>query len=597
MPNTRRLLLTLSTALVLSACAVGPDYERPNAEPPIKWPWERIAESTGTSPAPTAAVNASTAIPLDWWKSFNDPALTALVEEALEQNADLGVAAARVAEAHAVLDGENANLLPRLGAEASATRTSQSREARFGPIALSNRPFNQISLSAVLDWEIDLWGKLRRASESARAQLLSTKANQDAVRLAIVSDVASGYFNLRALDAQIEVTEQTITAREEAYDYQRKQFEAGAVDGLTYKQAEAELAATRAQLPILRQARVEQENLLAVLVGRTPQALVDAGITRGSSLDALPTPPAFRPDMPSTLLERRPDVQVAEQTLISSNAQIGLAKADYFPTLSLNSLLGLGSANADRLLRTSARTWSAGVNSAMPLVDFGRTSSRVDAAEARKQVALLQYQQSVRKAFAEVMDSMNAIQNTAEQTSAQTMQTDARTETLRIVQLRYNAGYSNYLEVLDAQRQLFQAQLDLITAKRAQLTAAVNLYKALGGGWEHPGDEKAEAQADAIAAALHEGVKNSKARVAKTAPALVEEPKQEAAPTDEILTVPAAEPVSEPAEAPVEETQPAAPAFAPVPSGKPTPPAKPVPPSMQYLKLPDAPTETPAVTE
>lgn len=467
-------LLLLAVATALTSCAIGPDYQRPAFNLPTQWPWQKQAAS------------AESKIPQDWWKQFNDPVLANLVEEGLAANKDLVVAAAQVTEARASLRVDKSYLYPSLSAQGSATRGGGSKEDATANY--SSAPVNVFDLSGVLSYELDLWGRLRRATEAGRARLLAAEDNREAVRLALTSDIATGYFSLRALDAQVQVTEDTVKSRREALEYQQKKFNNGMLDILTLRQAEAELAATEAQLPTLQQARAEMETALSVLLGREPDVIAQNDIPRGAQLSALPVPPSLPETLPSTLLQRRPDVQRAEQQLIASNAVIGIAKADYFPTLSLTGLLGLQSTDANRLLQGSARTWQAGATTAMPLLNAGRTSGNVDIARAQNTQAMAAYQQTVQAAFKEVLDSMNATHTSATRTGAQQRQVTAAQDALRVANLRYNTGYSDYLTVLDTQRQLFTAQLNLIDAQRQQLANIVTLYKAVGGGWQAPAD-------------------------------------------------------------------------------------------------------------
>ncbi|MES2983807.1 MAG: efflux transporter outer membrane subunit [Pseudomonadota bacterium] len=462
--------LTLSAMLLLTACSVGPDFAMPNLELPTLWSHES-AVSTATTP-----------IPLDWWKLFNDPILTALEEEGQKANADTLLAAARVAQARAQLGLSEANQYPQLDAQGGANRTSRSKESATNPGG-SAKPYNDFSVAAVLSYEVDLWGKLRRASESARAQLLSTQANRDAVALAVASDIASGYFNLLALDAQIAVTKQTIATRQSSEHYQASHYKHGAIDALSYRQAEAELAQAQAVLPGLEQAQVEQQNALSILLGRSPHALVERPIARGKALSALPVPPAIPADLPSSLLTRRPDIAAAQQDMVAANADIGVATAAYFPSLSLSALIGLDSQHVDNLLKSSARNWMLGGSLAAPILDAGRTRANVDAAKARNDAAIITYQQVVRSAFAEALNAMSAVRTSEVAAAAQTRQVTARRDAARIAARRYDAGYSTQLERLDTDRALFQSQLDQIQSTRDRLSASVTLYKALGGGW------------------------------------------------------------------------------------------------------------------
>ncbi len=469
-----RNLTVLLTLPLLAACMVGPDYQKPDTALPSFWKF--------FNPTPDAQ-------PLKveeraWWQSYNDPVLSQLEEDALKANADLSLAATRVSQARAAADFASANRLPLISGQGTATRIGNSQESFAGRISpFASKPYNNFALAAVLDYEVDLWGRLARASESARAQLLATEANAEAVRLAVEAEVANGYFNLRALDEQLKVAENTVESRQGVFKFQNAQYKAGNIDALVFQQAQAELAAAQAAVPQLRQLRNEQESALAVLLGRTPKEIVENEIARGAKIDDLPVPPVLPQELPSELLTQRPDIRAAEQQLVSANAEIGVAKADYFPTLSLTALIGLNSTDVDRTLRGSARNWQLGAGLAGPILDFGRTTANVSGAKARKDEALVNYQQTIRTAFKETIDALSATANSSERADALAVQAKAGEDALRVASLRYEAGYSSNLEVLDAQRTLFQAQLDRIAAQRDRLSASVNLYKALGGGW------------------------------------------------------------------------------------------------------------------
>lgn len=476
----KKLVAALLVSVSLAACAVGPDYKKPATDLPQEWPWHKEAAMTnGGSPQDVIAPN--------WWQEFQDPALTALIEEGLDANADLVTAAARVSQARAMLTIKEADLYPSLDAQANASRTSNSEMARMGGFALNSKPFNDFGLGAVLNYELDLWGRLRRSKESAKAQLLSVKANRDAIRLAVVSNIAISYFNLRALDAQLDITNNTIASRKDALEFQRKQYDMGGENALTFHQAEAELADAQAQKPALEQARLEQETALSVLLGRSPRDILDGVINAGKSVDTLSVVPKLPNDLPSTLLERRPDIYAAEQSLVAANADIGVAKADYFPRLSLSSLLGLNATDIDNVLKSHARRWQLAGTASVPLVDFGKRSANVESAEAGRDIALAGYEQTVRVAFKEVIDALSSETTSTARERAQIRQMTSRAESLRLSDLRYKSGYSNYLEVLDAQRFLHTAQLARVTAKRDRLIAVVNLYRSLGGGWSETG--------------------------------------------------------------------------------------------------------------
>lgn len=470
-------------AALLSACSLAPGYDRPSFDMPDVWPFASAA------PADQAADQKQQQIIADWWKNYNDPVLTALIDEGLKNGDDLALAAARVAQARAQVDAAGADRFPELDIQGNAARSK-------GAYGVSNPTYskapvgNNFGLSGVLSYEVDLWGKLASASHYAQAQLLSADYNRANVRLAVAAEIAQGYFNLRALDAQIAVTQNTIAARSDAYDLEKSQYNHGATDGLTFRQSESELAAARAELPVLQQAREEQASALAVLLGRSPKDILlgDMNLTKDGTdasamIDALPVPPTLPADLPSTLLTRRPDIAAAEQQLIAANANIGVARAAYFPTISLSGLMGFSSVDVGHMFDSTSRTWQLGSTLAGPVVDFGRTSANVDLAHGQYDAALATYQQSVRTAFKDVRDALMATQTTAARQEADAAQVESQSESLRLANLRYKAGYSNHLEVLDSQRGLYAAQIDRIDAKRARLVASLNLYKALGGGW------------------------------------------------------------------------------------------------------------------
>ncbi len=490
-----RLGTIAGAVALLSACSMAPSYERPSFDIGDVWSSAGTAEKTRDITPDYHQQELA-----NWWQSYNDPALTALVEEGLQHNDDLALAAARVAQARAQVDFAGANRFPELDVDGSAARVRE-------PYGVSNPTYptkttgNSFGVSGVLSYEVDLWGKLKSADHVAQAQLLSTAYNADNVRLAVASEIAQGYFNLKALDAEIAVTENTISARQDAFDFENAQYKHGATDGLTLRQSESEVAAARAQLPQLQQSREEQATALAVLLGRTPKdiltgdvaAVADSGTDKDKNaeamIDALPVPPVVPAELPSTLLERRPDIAAAEQSLIAANANIGVARAAYFPTISLSALLGVSSVEMNHLFDSTSRTWQLGGALAGPVIDFGRTSANVDQAHGMYDAALASYQQGVRTAFKDVRDALTATDTTARQQDADAAQVQAESETLRLANLRYTSGYSNHLEVLDAQRGLYTAQIDRIDAKRARLVASLNLYKALGGGWKAPAAE------------------------------------------------------------------------------------------------------------
>ncbi|MFC4489808.1 efflux transporter outer membrane subunit [Chromobacterium aquaticum] len=465
----KRALMPSLVALALSACAVGPDYSRPKLELPDSGQVQIAAQNP--------------AIAMDWWKQFNDPVLDRLIAEALEHNQDLAAAAARVDEAAAQAGIARAQLLPALNANAGYQRgrTSATTTTPGAPLVSDVRNAN---LTA--SWELDLWGKLRRGKEAARADFAASRFARDSSKLAIAAQTAQTYFQLRAYDAQLDIAKRTLQSREESLKLQTKRFKGGLISELDQQQAEAEAASARAKVPQIASALEQTESALGVLLGHSPKQLVAGGIQRGQSLDALSAPPAVPAGLSSSLLERRPDIAASEQQLIAANARIGVARAAYFPSISLSGALGSQSLSLDTLFTGPTRTWSFVGNLAAPVFNFGQTGYAVDAASARQKQALAQYQKTVQSAFKDALDALSGYGAARDIQAAQTTQFQALNKSLRLANLRYDNGYASYLDVLDAQRNSFQAELGLVSARLDHLNAVVGLYKALGGGWEAP---------------------------------------------------------------------------------------------------------------
>lgn len=457
--------------LGLSGCVMGPDHVRPETDLPDGWGGANVEAS------PAARIDPQ------WWRGFGDPILTSLVEEALAGNADVSLAAARVAEARAVLNLRDAERYPLLRAQASGARQRSSEDTA---VPGGGQVIDDFSAAAVLSYEIDLWGRLARANEAARAQLVAGESTQDAVRLAVAADVATGYFNLRALDQQLDIAQRTVQTRQDSYRLQESRYRNGAISQLAFRQAESELAAAEAELPSLHQQRALQVNALSILMGRTPREIVQPAAMAGRSIEDYRALPAVPMGLPSNLLERRPDIRAAEQQLRAANAEIGIARAAYFPTVSLTGLLGTQSEELSGLFNGPAKTWQFAGDLAAPIVDFGRTRANVRAAEARRDQALVNYQQTVRLAFRDVLDALETRTAAADRVAAQDRQIVALRDTARLAQRRFDEGYSDYLEVLDAQRSLFAVELSRIDTQQSRLKALVDLYKALGGGWQVP---------------------------------------------------------------------------------------------------------------
>jgi outer membrane protein, multidrug efflux system len=418
--------------------------------------------------------------------------LNLMVEEALAHNNDLRVAAARVDEARAGLTIVKSESMPNVTAGGSAARDRISeRSGTFFPGIPTEFTDLRVTLNA--SWEIDFWGRYRRATEAARGDLLASAAARDAVQLSLISDVVRGYFSLRALDSQIAITQRTIETRRESLRLQRIVYAAGESSQYDLRQVEAEAAAAEALLPVLEQQQAQQENALAVLLGRSPRAIMEKTIERGAVLDALALPPAVPAGLPSDLLQRRPDIRQAEQQLIAANARIGVARAAYYPSISLTGFFGFESERLSDLFSAPARIWEFSAGAAQTVFDAGRTSAQVDAAQARREQQLAVYQSTVQNAFREVKDALSASRKSAERFAAESTRVKSLRDAYRLAQLSYRAGESSLLEVLDAERGLLGSELDQVQAQRNQLTATADLFKALGGGWDNGSEPTAAA--------------------------------------------------------------------------------------------------------
>ncbi|MET4898026.1 efflux transporter outer membrane subunit [Sphingomonadaceae bacterium jetA1] len=450
-----RHLLPLAGALVLAGC-LGPRPASPVGSavvPPPAW---------RTTLAPGMPIAAQ------WWQAFGDPQLTALVTRALTESPDLGSAAARVDEARAQERLARAQLSPNVTAGASASEARSVTAFGTGLDQLGGQPLVQASYDA------DLFGRLRAARAAARAQLLATEAARDTVRLALASGVASGYVTLRALDHRLHIAEETLAARTDALRIARRRAETGYTSNLELRQAQGEYRSTEQLVAAARLAVTRQENALSVLVGGNP-----GPIPRGLPIDRLVRPPI--PDgLPADLLRRRPDLYQAEQALVAADRSLDSARAAMLPSLGLTGSAGVVLSNA---LKNPLTVFSIGGSVLAPIFDAGRLRAQADAGAARRDQAAFAYRKAALTAFREVDDSLASVRRSGEQAAALAGQRTAQADALRIASNRYRAGYSSYLEQLDAQRGLLNAELALAEAQANQLTAYITLYQAMGGGW------------------------------------------------------------------------------------------------------------------
>ena len=461
--RTTHRLTMVSAALALAGCAIGPDYVRPATPLPASY-----AETAGSE---QATVNAR------WWSLFGDATLDQLVDKALQNNADLRQAIARVEQADAVAREAGASFFPEITGNAGGSNTQASTKTAIYNSALP-RIRNSRSASLSTSYELDLWGRVRRANEAAKASQLATAYARDSVRLSVAGLVTATYLGLRAADAQLQMTAATLKSREESVKLVNTRIEAGLsapVDGL---QAATALSAAQAQQAELTRQRALAEHQLALLTGN-PSLKVAAG-----DLRSLPLPPQPPAGLPADLVAARPDIRQAEQELVAANAGIGIAKAGYFPRLSLTASLGSESKALSDLFSAGSGTWALGLGALMPILDFGRTSARVDQAKAVNQQSLIAWQNALAIAYKEVRDALVSLREDATADAAQQSRVDNAARVLAIVEKRYAAGHAGYLEVLDAQRSHNEAAIAAISARQARLLASVDLFKALGGGWQ-----------------------------------------------------------------------------------------------------------------
>jgi len=457
----RRLWLVI----LLGGCTtVGPDYERPAIQLPKAYP---VAQAQTAAPV----------IEEEWWKLYSDATLDQLVASARKSNADLRLAVARVREAEALARETNAAFYPDVIAGASATRSRFSNNVIPAPQAGVPQTRSQYQLSASTNFEVDFWGRYARASEAARANLLGNRFDQDVVSLALAGSTAQVYFSLRSLDAQIAVLDASIQSRKDSLAIAKARLDAGLASELDVYQAQGALSDALVQLRDAERNRALTERQLAVLTGQ-----LDLRMGRGD-LFALPIPPSPPAGLPSALLERRPDVRSAEEDMVAANAQIGVARAALFPTISLTASLGTQSTELSQLLSRGSGIWSLGAGLAAPIFDAGRREARVDQAAARRDQALAGYQRSVETAFREVSDALVNVGESAATEEELKLRLEAARNALELSNIRYQSGYSPYLEVLDAQRTANDAELAFVRNRQARLAFSVDLMKALGGGW------------------------------------------------------------------------------------------------------------------
>lgn len=456
----KTILVWIGLGLLIGGCSLSPKYEQPKANLPQDFGVEYSKETISQT----------------WWKDFGDEYLNGIVEEALKNNYDLAVAMERVSQARSSWGYARSDRYPSLSAQGEATRNKKNpRQGEFDN-------YNNFSLSGILSFELDLWGRARDADRSAYATLLASKANRDTIRLSLIANVVESYFGILTLNNQVQISKNTLVSREESYQYRKKEFEAGKISEIDMQQARSEMASVRAQLQSLLMERNAAQTALMILLGRDPQGIFNIALPVESQM--LPKAPKVPVGLPSTLLENRPDIEAAEQNLKAANFSIGVARAAYFPTISLTGLIGYASPELNELFNNSSSTWNYGGNFVGNVIDFGRTSANVELTKSQYREMLLNYGQTLRQAFGEIRDSLYNYSMSFERLSSLNEQVEALRRTLVLAELRYREGYTNYLEVLTTQSNLFAAELTQQSANLENLSSVINIYKAFGGGWD-----------------------------------------------------------------------------------------------------------------
>lgn len=457
-----RPLMVATVALTIGACTVGPDYVRPEIDAPEKFRFE--------------AGESESLVNTEWWRQFKDPVLDDLIKTALENNRDVRIAAARVEEFAARVDVSRSGFYPQVGYNATAERGQISRNSA-SYVPGSDRIGESYAATLNVGWELDLWGKIRRANEAARADLLASEASRQTVITSLVSAVATSYVNLLSLDKQLIIAKRTLNSRGESLKLFEAQYAGGVVSDLTLSQVRSEYEQAAVRIPALERDIAILENSISVLLGNNP-----GPIKRGKSLGRL-IRPKIPAGVPSDLLVRRPDIRLAEQNLIAANARIGVARAQFFPTIGLTGGAGYASGDLGNLLSSGSGIWSIGAGLLGPIFSGGQIEGQVLQSEAIQRQLLVTYVRDIQTAFLEVDDALISVKKNREELAAQNRRIRALRDYARYANLRYKEGYVSYIEVLDAERFLFDAELQQTQNQASVFNALISTYKAMGGGW------------------------------------------------------------------------------------------------------------------
>jgi outer membrane protein, multidrug efflux system len=467
MTRTRaRAVVLLASMMGVCGCAVGPNYKRPKVDTPAVY--------RGLTPEEAGKPDTKSYAEQKWWDVFQDEQLKDLIKTALQQNYDLRRAGARILEARAALGVTRADQFPTISADASALNERAARQ-KFLPAVETNT--NRVGLD--FNWELDFWGKFRRATEAARANLAASEWGRREIATELVANMASAYFRLRALDLQLEITRRTLASRQDSLRLTRILADGGSTSLLDVRQAEQLVFTAGSEIPSLEQQIEQQENFISVLLGNNP-----APLPRGKSLTDQPHAPTVPAGLPSSLLQRRPDIRQAEQQLIFANAQIGVARSLYFPQIALTANSGYQSSALTSLFTGPAGFWTFGSTLAQPIFTAGKLRSNVRLAQAQQQEAVLSYQETIQGAFRDVSDGLIAYRKTQEFREQQQLLVNSAQDASRLSHMRYSGGVASYLEVLTNETNYFSAELNLVQAQLNELLALVELYRGLGGGWD-----------------------------------------------------------------------------------------------------------------
>ena len=475
--RSRAFAWMVVAAAVLAGCAIGPDYKRPAVAQPPTFRGQATAEAVSFADAP-------------WWDVFQDPILKALIDDALRSNYDVGIATARVQEARANVGVARSDYFPSLDYGVGVSRSKVGPGILGGAGGPVPNASNFYSASMTMSWELDIWGRIRRSNEAATATLLATEDARRAVWLTLVSDLAQAYFQLLALDVQLQIARNSTDAYQRTYDLFLDRLNLGVASRLETSRAQGALGEAQATIPQLESSIVAKENQISILLAKAP-----GPIARGKPMYEQVVVPAVPAGLPSTLLERRPDLRQAEEVLVSANARIGVAKAEFFPKLSLTALFGTASPEVSALTGGSTTIWAVAGMLSGPLFNAGRTLGTYRAAIAQWEQARLQYEQAVLIALREVSDALTALGKLNEAEAAQDTAVQALAAAVGHAMDRYRQGLANYFEVLEAQQQLYPAQNTLAQIRLNRLLAYAQLYRALGGGWSLTDPEWAGVQA------------------------------------------------------------------------------------------------------